>query len=346
MHIQVTAIAYLHVTEGLEMSSIRAATTQFQHRAGDKVYNLAIIADMTKRAKVGGAQILAFPEMCITGYWHVRNLDRTGLEALAEPVEGRSVSAVRELARANEMLVSVGFLERAADGRLFNSYAICLPDGTVRVHRKLHAFEHEAISSGDSFTVVDTPWGVRVGILICWDNNLIENGRATALLGADILLAPHQTGGCNSPSPHGMKPIDPALWQDRYVAPDKIESEFRGDKGRGWLMRWLPSRAHDNGMFLVFSNGVGEDDGEVRTGNAMILDPYGRILVETWAPRDELLFADLDLDLLPLSTGRRWIRGRRPELYGSLAQALGHEIGPRAARFSSAPVVRPGRADG
>jgi hypothetical protein len=113
-----------------------------------------------------------------------------------------------------------------------------------------------------------------------------------------------------------MKPIDPGLWQDRYVAPDKIENEFRGDKGRGWLMRWLPSRAHDNGMFLVFSNGVGEDDGEVRTGNAMILDPYGRILVETWAPRDELLFADLDLDLLPLSTGDVGYAGVDPSSTG------------------------------
>ena len=46
-------------------------------------------------------------------------------------------------------------------------------------------------------------------------------------------------------------------------------------------MRWLPSRAHDNGLFLIFSNGVGADDDEVRTGNAMILDPYGRILAES-----------------------------------------------------------------
>jgi predicted amidohydrolase len=45
-------------------------------------------------------------------------------------------------------------------------------------------------------------------------------------------------------------------------------------------MRWLPARAHDNGLFLLFSNGVGADDDEVRTGNAMILDPYGRIIVK------------------------------------------------------------------
>lgn len=133
--------------------------------------------------------------------------------------------------------------------------------------------------------------------------------------------------------------IDVALWRDRARNPDAIEAEFRGDKGRGWLMRWLPARAHDNGMFVVFANGVGEDDGEVRTGNAMIIDPYGRILTETWAAADTLVMADLDLDLLPLCTGRRWIRGRRPELYCGLTVRQGHELDPRAARFSPDPVA-------
>jgi hypothetical protein len=74
----------------------------------------------------------------------------------------------------------------------------------------------------------------------------------------------------------------------------------------------------------------------------MILDPYGRVLAETWRARDELVVADLDLDLLPLCTGRRWIRGRRPELYGLLTERMGYELGPREARFSTAPTkVRP-----
>ena len=321
--------------------SIRAASVQFQHRAGDKAYNLAVIAEMSGRASQAGVQILAFPEMCITGYWHIRNLDRAGLNALAEPIEGgASVAEVSALAQRTGMLIGVGLMERTTDGTLFNSYVLCLPDGSLHTHRKLHAFEHDAISSGDRYTVVETPWGAKVGVLICWDNNLVENARATALLGADILIAPHQTGGCLSRSPHAMGLIDPKLWRDREQNPAAIEAEFRGDKGRGWLMRWLPARAHDNGMFLLFANGVGEDDGEVRTGNAMILDPYGRILAETWAASDELVVADLDLELLPLSTGRRWIRGRRPELYGVLTKPLGHELDPRAARFSTAPVTR------
>jgi predicted amidohydrolase len=179
---------------------------------------------------------------------------------------------------------------------------------------------------------------VRLGVLICYDNNIVENVRATALLGCDILLAPHQTGGTASRSPHGMKPIDPALWHARHEDPEALRREFQGDKGRGWLMRWLPSRAHDNGLFLLFANGVGLDDDEVRTGNAMILDPYGRTLAESDAIEDELVVADLDLTLLPHCTGRRWIRGRRPELYGSLTVPLGHEMSPQEARFSEKPT--------
>ena len=323
------------------MTSLRAATVQFHHRAGDKDYNLAVINSFARQARDLRVKMLAFPEMCITGYWHVRNLDRKGLEKLAEPIEmGPSVERLKTLARQSDMLIGAGLIERAPDGQLFNSYTVCLPDGNVHTHRKLHSFEHKEISSGDRFTVFDTPWNVRVGVLICWDNNLIENARATALLGADVLLAPHQTGGCLSRSPHAMGLIDPQLWHDRTQDPEAIKAEFQGDKGRGWLMRWLPSRAHDNGMFILFANGVGEDDGEVRTGNAMIIDPYGRIVAESTAMDDDMVTTDLDLDLLPLATGRRWIRGRRPELYGLLARPLGNEFGPREARFSSEPVTK------
>ncbi len=321
------------------MTTIRCGTVQFTHRAGDKAHNLSLIERFAAEAAAAGTRILAFPEMCITGYWHVRNLDRPALESLAEAVpDGPSTTRLAGLARTHDMGIGAGLIERGDDGRLFNSYVVCLPDGAVHRHRKLHSFEHAHIASGDSYTVFDTSWGVRLGILICYDNNIVENARATALLGADIVLAPHQTGGTRSRSPHALGPIDPALWHNRGVDAAAIEAEFRGPKGREWLLRWLPARAHDNGYFLLFSNGVGLDDDEVRTGNAMIIDPYGRILAETGKAEDALVIADCDLELLPTCSGRRWIRGRRPELYALLTERLGHELDPREARFSTAPV--------
>jgi predicted amidohydrolase len=113
------------------------------------------------------------------------------------------------------------------------------------------------------------------GSIAIWVNhsNIGENVRVTALRGAEVLLAPHQTGGCDSPDPHTIGLVDRALWENRHADPAAIEAELRGPKGRGWLMRWLPARAHDNGLFLVYSNGVGLDDNEIRTGNAMGVDP-------------------------------------------------------------------------
>jgi len=127
--------------------------------------------------------------------------------------------------------------------------------------------------------------------------------------------------------------IDPQLWQNRENDPDAIEAEFVGPKGRDWLMRWLPARAHDNGLFLIFSNGVGLDDDEVRTGNAMILDPYGAVLAETWQARDKMVVADIRADLRDMCTGQRWIKSRRPDLYQPLTVYTGLEEDTRKVRF-------------
>jgi len=316
------------------MRDVRVATVQFQHEPGDKSYNLGRVRDFVTEAAGSGVEIIAFPEMCITGYWHVRKLTREGVDALAEGVpDGASTQELLRLSREHSITIGAGIIERGDDGKFYNAYVVAMPDGRWARHRKLHAFEGPYMSDGDTYTVFDTPHGCRVGVLICYDNNIIENGRATVLLGAEILLAPHQTGGCNSLSPHGMKPVDQAIWARRNEDPTACEAELCGPKGRGWLMRWLPSRAHDNGMFLLFSNGIGPDDDEIRTGNAMILDPYGEIIAESRAAGDALVVADLDASLLEMSSGRRWLRARRPELYGSLAVRTGKEQSTRSVRF-------------
>ncbi len=316
------------------MQNLRVAAVQFQHVPGDKAANLATIRRLVQQASEQDVQLIAFPECCISGYWHLRNLSREELEELAESAfDGPASQALMEMSREHGMTVGAGLVERGADGRLYNAYVVAMPDGRFARHRKLHVFVSEHLSPGDEYTVFDTPHGCRVGVLICYDNNIIENARITALLGAEVLLAPHQTGGCASGSPHAMSRINVELWENRHQNPEALAAEFRGDKGRGWLMRWLPSRAHDNGMFLVFANGVGRDDNEVRTGAAMVLDPYGRILAESQSLEDDLVVADLDASLRERATGVRWIRARRPELYQLLTQPTGREQDTRTVRF-------------
>lgn len=329
------------------MTTIRAAVVQFEHTAGDKRANFAKIELFARRAAQQQVEILAFPECCITGYWFLRNLTRSQLLDLAEAVpDGPSTRRLLALSRQHKMLLGAGLVELDGD-RMYNTYVVAMPNGQHQRHRKIQAFENDHISAGNEYTVFDTPRGVRVGVLICYDNNIIENVRLTALKGAEILLAPHQTGGCNSVSPYGMKPIDPLLWHNRITDPQSLRAELLGDKGKAWVMRWLPSRAHDNGMFLLFSNGVGVDDDEIRTGNAMILDPYGRTLAETNEPSDDMVVANLDLSLIPQSTGRRWLRARRPALYAPLTVATGIEQDTRVVRFSevSTPCHDPDQAE-
>lgn len=313
---------------------LRAASVQFESQPARKEANLARIEHFVALAAAEGVELVVFPECCITGYWFIRNLSDEQLASLAEPLpEGPSARQLAALARKHRISIGAGLVE-AAEGAFFNSYLVALPDGTMHRHRKLHAFEHEKIRSGDTFTVFDLPGGWRAGVLICYDCNLVENVRITALQGAEILIAPHQTGAVRSRNPNLMGLIDRKLWDNRHADPEAIEREFRGDKGRGWLMRWLPSRAHDNGIFLVFSNGVGIDDDEVRTGNAMILDPYGRILAETWQAGDAMVVTDLDASLLAEATGRSWIRARRPGLYAPLTVSTGLERDTRELKFA------------
>jgi len=317
----------------LAMQSIKVGAVQFNHVPGNKSANLSKIAAFVKDAAAQGVDLIAFPEMCVTGYVHVRNLSRDEVKALAEPIpSGSSTQKLLDLSKKFNMTIGAGLIERANDGRLYNAYVVAMPNGQTACHRKLHCFISEHMTSGDTYTVFDTPQGCRVGVLICYDNNIIENARITALMGAEVLLAPHQTGGANSPSPRCMGLIDPELWESRLENPKAIKAEFSGPKGRAWLMRWLPARAHDNGMFLVFSNGVGIDENEVRTGNAMILDPYGEILVETCKVDDDLVVADLDASVLEMSSGQRWIKARRPDIYGPLTVPTGKEEDIRTIR--------------
>jgi len=313
---------------------LRVASVQMESRPADKEANFLTLERFVEHAAAAGARVVVFPECCVSGYWFIRNLTPDALAALAEPIpDGPSTERLLALARRHQVSIGAGWVEAAEADKFHNSYVVALPDGTFHRHRKLHAFEHSLIRSGSEFTVFDLPGGFRAGILICYDCNLVENVRLTALRGAEILIAPHQTGAVRSRNPHLMGLIDRKVWDNRHTDPEAIEREFRGDKGRGWLMRWLPSRAHDNGLFLIFSNGVGVDDDEIRTGNAMILDPYGRILAETWKAEDAVVMADLEGALLADATGRLWLRARRPELYGPLTVPTGIECDTRTLKF-------------
>jgi len=143
---------------------------------------------------------------------------------------------------------------------------------------------------------------------------VIENVRATVLLGADVIFMPHVTM-CTPSTRPGAGFVDPELWHNRENDPTSLRLEFDGMKGRDWLMKWLPSRAYDNGIYVVFSNPIGMDEDQLKNGCSMILDPFGDILAECRTFDDSIVTAILSPQKLIHAGGYRYTKARRPELY-------------------------------
>jgi predicted amidohydrolase len=314
------------------MRDIRVAAAQFEHRNDDKAYNLSRVRALTRRAVEQGAEIVSFHECCLSGYTFLQHLGRAELAGVAERIpDGPSVRALIDIAREFGVVVMAGLVEGDAAGRFYNGYVAVGPDGYLGGHRKLHTFISPHFTPGDGFHVADVR-GVKVGFLTCYDNNLPENVRITTLMGAEVIVMPHVTGCLPSVMP-GRGTVDPALWDNRHRDPARLRMEFQGPKGRGWLMRWLPARAWENGIYAVFSNPIGRDDDTIKPGLAMILDPFGEVLAESQALDDDVVVALLTAEKIEQSSGRRYLRARRPELYGKLVEPPppGQE-----------PVTRPG----
>ena len=298
------------------MKDLIVSTAQFQTQSGDKEYNLSRIEALTARASGEGANVVSFHELSVTSYTFLKDLSREELSELAEEIpEGKSTQRLIHLAGSYSTAILTGLVEKEGD-RLYNSYICVTGEGVVAKFRKLHPFINQNLSAGNEYAVFDLH-GWKCGILVCYDNNVIENVRATVLLGADLVFMPHVTG-CTPSAMPGRGWVDRALWDNRSRDPDSIRKEFDGPKGRGWLMRWLPARAYDNGIYVVFSNPIGPDGDQLKNGNSMILDPYGEVLAECTGLGDEVVTTTCTEGKLKLAGGYRYRRARRPELYGKI----------------------------
>lgn len=295
------------------MKNIKIAVAQFEPKDGDKDYNLSVIEELTKKAKEKGADVISFHELSVTAYTFIKNLDRSQIFDLAEEIpDGKSCRKLIDISKKHDIPILAGLVELHND-KIFNTYLCVDSSGVIGSYRKLHPFISPHLSAGNEYVVFDLK-GWKCGILICYDNNIVENVRATSLLGADIIFAPHVTS-CTPSSMPGRGYVDDALWQKRSYDPVPLRLEFDGPKGRGWLLRWLPARAFDNGVYYVFTNPVGYDGEHLKNGNSMILDPYGEILAEIKSFDNEITIATLTPDKLKLSGGFRYKNARRPELY-------------------------------
>ena len=172
---------------------MNVAVAQFEPKDGDKAYNLSIIRKLAKKARAKGADVISFHEMCVTGYTFTKDLDRKDLTSLAEEIpSGESTKDLISISAELGIPILAGLVEKA-EGKLYNTYICVTAEGVVAKYRKIHPFINAHLSAGNQYCVFDL-LGWKCGILICYDNNVIENVRATSLLGAEIIFAPHVTG--------------------------------------------------------------------------------------------------------------------------------------------------------
>ena len=299
------------------MENFKISTAQFENKSGDKSYNLEVIDKLSQQAASQGAKAIAFHECSITGYTFARHFTKEQMLDLAEFIpEGESLLWLTGIAKKYNLAILAGLFEKDMQDKIYKAYVCVDKNGVVAKHRKLHPFINPHLTAGDQYTVFELN-GWNCGILICYDNNIIENVRATNLLGADIIFMPHVTMCTPSPRP-GAGFVDPKLWKNRENDPTSLRNEFNGLKGREWLMKWLPSRAYDNGIYAVFSNAIGLDDDQLKNGCSMIVDPFGDIIAECHALGNDFATATCTPDKLINSGGYRYKKARRPELYSEI----------------------------
>jgi beta-ureidopropionase len=222
---------------------------------------------------------------------------------LTEPVpDGATTRQMQELAARHQMAMVVSLYEQELPGLYFNTAAVIDADGRyLGKYRKHHIphchpgfWEKFYFTPGDlGYPVFDTKYA-KVGVYICYDRHFPEGARALGLNGAEIVFNPSAT----------VAGLSEYLWE--------LEQ---------------PAHAVANGYFIGAINRVGEEKpwriGEFY-GKSYFCTPRGKIVAQAARDKDEVLVADLDLDMI-LEVRKVWqfFRDRRPETYGVLTKQSG-----------------------
>jgi len=267
---------------------LRVALAQIHCPWADREGNLERMAGWAERAKDEGAQLVAFPELCVPGICKDERL-----ASVTETLDGQSVASVRALARRLGIGIGFGFSEMA-EGKPFNAYAVVEPDGTLAgVYRKNHIPKLEApFWQGHSEQPTFSAFGRRFAVSICWDNKYPELLARYAREGAEVVLMPHAWDS------------DALDEEGRVIDYDSME-EIVAYRQRAGGMRWkthddmrddfyeyIPALARENRFWALFVNQSGRPhDCLAFLGPSFVVDPGGRVTAETRDGFEQLVLA-------------------------------------------------------
>jgi predicted amidohydrolase len=252
--------------------------------------NLARIAAWAERAKSGGAEMVVFPELCVSGICKDERLD-----SVTEDLDGPSVASVRALARDLGLAIGFGFSERA-QGKPRNAYAVVEPDGALAgVYRKNHIPELEVpFWQGHAERPVFPALGRRMAVAICWDNKYPELLAHYARQGAQVVLMPHAWDS---------DALDEQGRLIDYHSMDEIAAYLRRTGAMRWkthdqmrddFYTYIPGLARDGRFWAVFVNQSGRPHECLDfVGPSFVVDPTGRVVAETRDGTEQLVFATI-----------------------------------------------------
>lgn len=277
---------------------------------------LARLITLLEKASDVGSELVVFPEACLTPFfphWLVGEDELPGYYETELP--GPATQALFDAARDLRVAFVLGFAEQTPDNHLFNTAVLVDKDGReVHRYRKIHLPGFGEVQPGAPFQnlekkyfeVGDLGFGVRpwrdttVGLAICNDRRWAETYRALALGGAELVCL-----GYNTPvaTPH-LPELDPLVDFHNHLS--------------------MQAGAYQNSVFVIGSAKAGTEEGVAQIGGSAIIAPSGEIVASAATLDDELVTAEIDLDMA--SRYRRdvfnFTHHRRPENYGAIVEPV------------------------
>ncbi len=270
--------------------------------------NLKKCLSWVRNAASQGAEVISLPELYSSHYFcQSEDVDNF---ALAEPLYSTSFIAFSALAKELGVVIIVPFFEKRMAGIYHNSAYIIDTDGSeAGLYRKMHIpddphfYEKFYFTPGDlGFKAFPTNKG-KIGTLICWDQWFPEAARLTALQGAEVLFYPTAIG-----------------WHP-------LEKDEYGVNQHGAWMNVMKGHAVANGVYVAAANRIGLEQylpdtaGIQFWGSSFIAGPQGEILAQASHDKEEILIAEVDLELQE-NVRQNWpfFRDRRIDAFGDITK--------------------------
>ncbi|CAG0917429.1 unnamed protein product [Notodromas monacha] len=263
------------------MGKIPVAVTQFCAKA-DKALNLEICSSLVRQAAAKNAKAVFLPE----GFDYIEVSKEESIKK-SERLDGNTITAYRKLAKeSNVWLFLGGFHQSAPDGKIFNVHVVIDSEGELRAtYRKIHLFDVDIPEKNvrlleSSYTVPGkelvppvTLSDAQIGLAICYDLRFPEMSAKLRMMGADVLTFP---------------------------------SAFTVETGKAHWETLLRSRAIENQCYVIASAQVGKHNAKRASyGHSMVVDPWGRVLVDLGDATEEPQFEIVELDLGLVDSVRR-----------------------------------------